>query len=241
METLQQAYAGGELDLFALAANWKRYLGVRIGPFLGDTVLEVGAGIGGTTPFLCGAQHRDWCCLEPDPVLCRRIAEKLARGELPSFCRTVQGTTQAPATHLPRFDTLLYIDVLEHIEDDEAELARAGRLLASGGRIVVLAPAHDALFSPFDRAVGHHRRYTQRRFQAICPPTLSIAHMEYLDSAGLLASLVNRLALRQQMPTRRQILVWDRLLVRVSRLTDPMCGRHAGKSVLAVFSGKPAV
>jgi len=62
--------------------------------------------------------------------------------------------------------------------------------------------------------------------------------MEYLDSAGLLASFLNRLALRQELPTRAQILFWDRVLVRVSRWTDPLCCRRVGKSLLVVFRRK---
>ena len=149
MDDLQQTYVGEELDLFSLAANWKRYLAARIGPYLGDTVLEVGAGIAGTTSFLCGTHRKDWCCLEPDPKLCRLIAEKLARGVLPSFCRVVQGTTCTPSIQQSGFDTLAYIDVLEHIEADHEELARAAGLLKSGGYVVALAPAHQALFRAY--------------------------------------------------------------------------------------------
>ena len=71
--------------------------------------------------------------------------------------RTIESITDAAP-----FDTILYVDVLEHIADDAAELARARRLLTPEGNLVVLAPAHQSLFSPFDAAVGHYRRYDER-------------------------------------------------------------------------------
>ncbi|HEX7670077.1 MAG TPA: hypothetical protein VF395_10860, partial [Polyangiaceae bacterium] len=67
------AYVGTELDVFALAENWKRYYGSFLAPFLSGDVLEVGAGLGATTRALCDGSARRWTCLEPDPELARRI------------------------------------------------------------------------------------------------------------------------------------------------------------------------
>jgi hypothetical protein len=227
-------YVGSELELFAGAAVWKEYLRRRITPYLGSDVLEVGAGLGGTTRLLCRGDRRRWVCLEPDPSLSRQIEKAVGEGALPPYCSVVVGTLDqiAPA---PPFDTLLYIDVLEHIEDDGGELARAAEFLTPGGHVVVLSPAHDWLFTAFDKAIGHYRRYTRPSLRAVAPKELEPVRLEYLDSVGLLASLANRLMLRQSMPTPRQIAVWDRGMVRVSRWLDPLLRYNLGKSVLGVF------
>src|SRR5262245_28385105 len=108
----QYSYIGTELELFSAATVWKSYFRRHIEPFLGAEVLEVGAGMGGTTKLLCSPRQRAWTCLEPDPELARALSESIERGELPRCCRVVTGTlTQIPAAFL--FDTLLYIDVLE--------------------------------------------------------------------------------------------------------------------------------
>ena len=60
--------------------------------------------------------------------------------------------------HDKKYDTILYIDVLEHIEDDYAEIKHAMGLLTSGGRIIIVSPAHNWLYNPCDKAVGHFRR-----------------------------------------------------------------------------------
>ena len=232
-------YIGSELELFANAVVWKDYLRRRIAPFLGAEVLEVGAGLGGTTRLLCRGDHKRWVCLEPDPMLARQIEQAIHEGSLPSCCSEMVGTLEQIEAQ-PTFDTLLYIDVLEHIEDDRAELARAAGMLKPGGYVVALSPAHNWLFTPFDKVIGHYRRYTRPTMRALTPPTLEPVRIEYLDSVGLLASLANRLLLRQSMPTPGQIAVWDKGMVRVSKVLDPLLGHNLGKSVLGVWRKRPA-
>ena len=101
---------------------------------------------------------------------------------------------------------------------------------------MVLAPAHEALYTPFDRAIGHFRRYSTRSLRDLAPDCLSERRVIYLDSCGVLASLGNRLLLRQAAPTSQQILTWDRYLVPCSRWLDPLLLHKAGKSVLAVWA-----
>lgn len=231
-------YVGNELELFATAMNWKAYLSRQVRPFLGRDVLEVGAGIGGTTRLLCGPGAGRWVCLEPDPALAASIARDRDSGTLPARCEVVVGTIAA-SRRLAPFDTLLYIDVLEHIEDDAGEVRDAADLLATGGHLVVLAPAHRWLFTPFDRALGHFRRYTRRSLVALTPRGLDVARARYLDSAGLLASIGNLTLLRRSMPTPGQISLWDRGLVPASRLLDPLLLHRLGKSVLVVWRKRP--
>ena len=234
-------YIGNELELFSRAVNWKRYFASRITPWLGGMVLEVGAGLAETTRWVCDGSQAIWLCLEPDEALFSRIRDKIAARELPGCCSAVNGTLDAFEGQTDGFDSILYIDVLEHIQDDAAELKRAAGLLHDKGRIIIIAPAHDALYSPFDRQIGHYRRYAKRTIRKICPPELSVAHLEYLDSVGMVASLANRLLLRQTMPTHKQIAFWDRVLVPVSRIIDPILLHSLGKSLLAVLRTNTSV
>jgi SAM-dependent methyltransferase len=226
-------YCGGELELFAQARHWKDYLRAQIAPHLSGRVLEVGAGLGGTTKVLAGLPHAEWLCLEPDAVLAAAIRRDVAAGALPPVEVAVGTLAALPAGRL--FDTILYIDVLEHIEDDRGELAAAAARLAPGGRLVVLSPAHAMLFSDFDRAVGHCRRYARDSLRAAAPPGLKLARLRYLDGVGMLASLANRWLLRKSLPSAADIALWDRVMVPLSRRVDPLLGYRLGKSVLAVW------
>jgi SAM-dependent methyltransferase len=227
-------YRGEELDLFRHAANWKSYYGSIIAPFLGKKVLEVGAGIGATTQSLCAGNHDDWVCLEPDTGMAKAIDRKIADGDLPSCCRTVCKTL-AELDRAEKFDSILYIDVLEHIADDRNEVRLAAERMADDGYLIILSPAHQFLFTPFDKSIGHFRRYNLRTLAAVVPGSLRRMKLIYLDSVGGLASMGNKLMLRQSMPTLAQILFWDRYLVPVSTKVDSLLAHKVGKSILGVW------
>ncbi len=154
-------YEGKELELFAHARNWKRYWSGKIKPHLGKAVLEVGAGLGTNTPYLLGPGQGSWLCLEPDGALTEQIPATLATHPQRDIVRTRTGMLRDLAPD-ERFDTILYIDVLEHIEDDLGEMRQALAHLSDGGKIIVLSPAQPGLYTEFDRALGHYRRYTPR-------------------------------------------------------------------------------
>ena len=228
-------YVGSELELFAGATHWKNYFGERLTPFIGQRVLEVGAGLGGTTRVLCTGRHDIWVCLEPDDSLIASLKSSVASGELPACCEPVSGMLPNPLVERSSFDTVLYIDVLEHIETDREELETALSYLRRGGNLIVLSPAHNWLFSPFDAALGHFRRYSKKSLSNLTPAGSELIRIEYLDSVGLFASLANRLFLKQQQPTIKQVHFWDRRMVPISRRVDPVLGRKVGKSILAVW------
>jgi SAM-dependent methyltransferase len=226
-------YVGTELELFAEASNWKAYWAERLRPFLGRRVLDVGAGLGATARVLAGSAER-WSCLEPDPELAARLRAAVSCGELPPHCEVVERFVEdlGPSG---AYDTVLYVDVLEHIEHDRQQIERAASLLAPGGHVVVLSPAHNWLFSPFDAAIGHHRRYDKRMLRALSPAGCQLVSLGYLDSVGLLLSLGNAVVLRRDMPTRANIRFWDRVVVPVSRRIDPLLRFTLGKSIFAAW------
>lgn len=230
------SYVGQELELFKDARNWKRYFAGQISPFIRGDVLEVGAGIGSSTCVLFNADCTSWTCLEPDASLGRElqtVASRL-RNSADVAPTVVLGTLSALGAE-PLFDTMLYIDCLEHIEGDRNELAEAFTRLRPGGCLVVLSPAHQWLYTPFDRAIGHYRRYSAQSLRACSPRGATLDVVRYLDAAGMTASLANRLIMRASTPTPRQLAVWDRGLVPVSRVLDRMLGYRVGKSLLAVW------
>jgi SAM-dependent methyltransferase len=197
-------------------------------------VLEVGAGIGTTAQALWNPTVTEWTCLEPDAALAQRLSGVTLGSGLSTRPEIIGGDVSAvPPTR--RFEAIIYIDVLEHIDDDVGELARSARLLAPGGSLIVLSPAFPSLYSEFDRAIGHVRRYTAGTLQSAFPRTLRRERVFYADAVGMALSLANRVLLRQSLPTRAQILTWDRFVVPISRVLDPLVGRAFGRSVIAVY------
>ena len=227
-------YVGSELDIFAEALNWKAYWSSRIERWIWGSVLEAGAGIGANTPFLTNSAVGRWVCLEPDQQLIDQLTENLGPSINGVSHEVVCGTLNT-LPHGESFDTILYIDVLEHIEEDAGEVRLAAERLRTGGHLIVLSPAHQWLYTPFDAAIGHYRRYNKASMRRLTPDEMSLEALFYLDACGIAASTANRALLRQSMPTREQIRFWDRRIIPVSRLIDPLLRYSVGKSIVGVW------
>lgn len=226
-------YPGEELALFEKAVNWKKYFSSRMIPFIKGDVLEAGAGIGANTSLLNKRSPTSWVLLEPDESMSSLLKKKIVANQLPGNCSVITGTLDDLSN--VQFDTIIYIDVLEHIKEDKEELTKAASLLRSGGHIIILAPAFQFLFSPFDKSIGHYRRYSRKGLKKITPSSLSVNRIQYLDSIGFFASLVNRMFLRQSYPGPRQVYLWDKWMVPLSRVTDKLFLHLYGKSILAIL------
>jgi len=227
-------YIGAELEIFAHARNWKSYYGFLLKSYFGQRVLEVGAGLGATTLTLYDQKVIEWICLEPDQSFYELLEKRIREKELPAACKAIHGTL-ADLDPGDIYDTIIYIDVVEHIENDKAEIQTASRHLNPGGKIIILSPAHQWLFTPFDRAIGHFRRYSRVTLSAIGPADCIEEKIIYLDSAGMLLSLANKLLLQQSMPTVKQILFWDRWIIPISKILDRLLFFRLGKSVVGIW------
>ncbi|MHC4880075.1 MAG: class I SAM-dependent methyltransferase [Planctomycetota bacterium] len=228
------SYEGDELPRFADAVHWKLYFKRHLAPYLTGDVLEVGAGLGATTRLLYDGSQSSWTCLEPDAELAAQLRDSESWTDRGGEPEVAVGTLESVALS-KRFDAIIYIDVLEHIEDDRAEVRRAAELLKPKGVLIVLSPAHPALYSEFDRRIGHFRRYSR---QAIIDLTLEHLQLErtfFLDSAGTLLLLANRLLLRNSDPARWQVMFWDRVVIPLSRCLDPVIRYSFGRSIIGIW------
>jgi SAM-dependent methyltransferase len=233
------SYVGSELELFSKASNWKAYYRSRLKRYLVGDVLEVGAGIGATTRTLCDGSQRRWVCLEPDLEMYSELKRQIGERRLLSCCEALAGVT-ADLGAGDQFDAIIYIDVLEHIESDRDEVRTASAHLKAYGKLIVLAPAHQWLYTPFDKAIGHFRRYNRATLSKIISEDLECIELRYLDSVGMLASLGNHFVLKSSMPTDSQIAFWDKAMIPLSRLIDPLLGYRVGKSILGVWQKRSA-
>lgn len=225
-------YIGEELAYFQYAKNWKSYFSAFFQPYVRGSVAEVGAGMGANVPYLLTNAVSSYLCIEPDGQLAAAIDSKIANGELPARCSVQQGYLQSGLQNA--FDAVVYIDVLEHIEDDAAEVRKAAEALKPGGYLCVLVPANPEDYTAFDKAIGHYRRYTKEALIKTVEPSLPIEWCRYLDSFGSLASKTNRFFLKQSAPSKSQVLLWDRYLIPISKFLDKPTGYRHGKSLLLV-------
>lgn len=230
-------YKGKELDLFSNAINWKTYWRNQIYPYLGSNILDVGSGIGSNLELLWTNSSK-WVCLEPDYRFLSRIDNIRNKINAKDSVNIIGGDLNSLSVPKESFDTIIYIDVLEHILEDKKELLKATFYLKPSGHLVVLSPAFQFLYSPFDKAVGHYRRYTKKSLKNISPSNCKIIKSNYLDSVGCLASLMNKLFLRKSNPSISQINFWDKKIIPLSYLFDRLFLNSFGRSVYCVWKKK---
>ncbi|MFM8793673.1 MAG: glycosyltransferase [Acidimicrobiales bacterium] len=202
----------------------------EIAPHLGRRVREVGAGLGAVTRELTGRGHTV-TALEPDPSLFARLGTDTTGATL------VNGTLDdVPEGEL--FDTVLYVNVLEHIRDDSHELRRAVARLAPGGNIVVFVPALPALYGTMDEVSGHHRRYRRAELGAVFASAgLEVRVLRAFDTVGVLPYWFMYRVLRRRTLGGASVGLYDRVIVPLSRVVGKVSrGRGPGKNLVAVGS-----
>ena len=222
-------YAGNELEVFQSAVFWKHYVKSYCDKCIRGDVLEVGAGLGSYTNLLDKTHVRSWLAVEPDIDLYTRLeCNCIQAGE--QNVNLIHGTIRDVPKD-KQFDSIVYIDVLEHIEDDQGELAKASEHLKNGGRLIILVPAHQRLYSGFDKSIGHYRRYNLKVLSSRIPEDLKIQEAKYLDSLGFLLAVINRLFKLTTTPSKSMVEAYDRVLARYSPITDWILGYKVGKSL----------
>jgi len=157
--------------------NYLQWIADRCAPHLGQRVLEVGAGTGSITERYAGG--RTVVAIDRSPWCVAHLTERFAGS--PNV--TVR---QADLVDLlddgERFDSVVMINVLEHIPDDVDALVTMRRLLEPDGRVVVYVPALNGLYGKWDRKVGHCRRYAPWRLREVLVDAgLTPIEMRYMN------------------------------------------------------------
>jgi len=223
------------LDSLDDAGNYADWIVELMASHLGPRVLEVGAGHGTMSARL--RDHAETVTAsELSPRAAAILRERFA--EDPKV-RVVEGDIDSAAETGP-FDSVVMINVLEHIPDDRAALASLFDCLVPGGTVAIYVPAYEVLYSDFDRDIGHCRRYRRSTItQALTASGFEMVGVRYLSLPGAIAWLiVARMANRQ--PTNRSIATaYDRAVIPILRRVEARWEMPAGQSLLAI-ARKPA-
>ena len=174
-QTLERLAAG--------APKYNRWMWNRIERWVGRRVLEIGAGLGVMSAFL--VERERLVVTDTEPYYLERLRARCAdRPNVRVATLTLPGPTMdLGAEHL---DTVVCLNVLEHIPDDVGSLQAIRQLLRPGGRLVLLVPALPAIYGTLDEALGHVRRYTKPELvRKFAQADLLMLHHEYFNLAGI--------------------------------------------------------
>jgi len=216
--------------LAAAAPRYNAWLIERVLPWVGRRVLEIGAGVGTMSAFLADRERvvlSDTNAGYLDRLRVRFAGHPNIRIEalrLPAS----DGDLQAE-----RLDTIICLNVLEHVRDDELSLATMFQMLQPRGRLVLLVPSLPAIYGTLDRALGHFRRYTPAELRRkYATAGFRMRHLEYFNMAGIPGWwFTGRVLRRELIPSGS--LRWYDALVPLFRLERFLPWR-LGQSLIAV-------
>lgn len=214
--------------------NYMQWIADRCAPHLGRRVLEVGAGHGAVTARI--APGREVVAVDLSENCVRVMRERFA--DAPNVEVFLGDAHDAGAGS--RFDSILMVNVLEHIVDDVGVLQSLATRLEPGGRIVIYVPALDALYSRYDRMVGHQRRYTKARLRAVAAETgFDVLELRYANLVSLPAWFLVAKVLKKDPAEGDGLAWWDRFVIPASRLVEDRVPIPLGSNLFMVLQPPP--
>jgi len=206
----------------------------RLRRWVGRRVLEIGSGIGNLSAFLAerGGDCERLVLTDTREEYLDRLRTRFAK--LPNVAvARLYLPTELGALAGQHFDTIICLNVLEHVDDDTASLQAIRRMLAPAGRLILLVPALPALYGTIDTALGHYRRYKRAPLTSLLEATgFKVAHVEYFNLAGVPGWWFAGRVLRRQTIPAASLKLYDALvpLFRLERLLP----WRVGQSLIAI-------
>lgn len=226
-------YDGADLDALQHLVHYPNWIMDYLSPIAHGDILEVGPGLGGLSRRLrMNADSLD--LLEPS----RRHADLLAD----CFCaddkvRVLPLSIEAFSVDAPRgvYDTVVAVNILEHVEDDQSALDTFFRVLRPGGYLFLFVPALRFLFSEFDRRIGHFRRYHREELQRqVEGARFVVESIRYFDVCGIMPWWVTNTVMGSTQINPRLARWYDRLVVPVSRRVEHWVAPPLGKNIVVI-------
>ncbi|MDQ3605142.1 MAG: class I SAM-dependent methyltransferase [Gemmatimonadota bacterium] len=233
------AYASAELDSLAEAENYYRWILNNFAHCLNGRIVEVGAGIGTFAErMLSEAPESEFLLIEPAdnnfPLLRHRFANsprvRIVHGYLD------EGIPDGSA------DTIVAVNVMEHIQDDEAFLRAAHRCLSPNGNLLLFVPALPQIFGTLDQAFEHFRRYTRPGVVSLLRGAgFRIARADYVNLPGALAWWLSGKVFRRRTVTRRDVRLYDRWVIPWVSAIERRWSPPFGQSLLVIATRTESV
>lgn len=229
-------YEGKDLEAMLSAPNYYRWILEGFKPFLKGNVLEVGAGSGTFSALLLERPITKLTAVEPSKEMYPLLAERF-RGNAKVLCRQAF-FPDISAEYPEHFDSAVYINVLEHIEDDKTELRHIHESLKDTGAVCIFVPALSWLYSENDRILGHYRRYHKKPLKKLLEDAgFEVISIRYFDIAGILPWLLFMKLMKRQV-TGDSAALYDSVIVPIMRRIESFVPPPLGKNLIVVAKKK---
>jgi len=220
--------------LMARATRYFEWQARVVKPHLGKRVIEAGCGTGNFTRHLT----------ERELVMSTDVVEECVERSRSRFSghRNLQFRyldVQDPAfldLKSLRADTVVCLNVLEHVRDDLLALKHMHHVLVSGGRAIFLLPAFESLYGPIDRNLGHFRRYSKKSWTETAKRAgFKVHRMRYFNLIGFFGWWANARVLRREEQSAWQIEVFDRFAAPLQSRIEDWIEPPVGQSIFSVL------
>ena len=197
--------------------------------YIRGSVAEVGAGCGSFTRNYYNKNIKNIVLTENDESQIRELKKKFIENSNISISNFKISDFKSS------FDTILYLHVLEHIDNDIEEIQNAKGKLNHNGHLIIMVPAHQKIYGNLDRAVGHYRRYEKEFFKNNFNG-LKLINFKYLDSMGYILYYLNKIFFKNEtFPSKLKIFIWDKFFTPISIILDFFTGYRFGKCIVAIY------
>jgi|TARA_B100000767_G_scaffold267698_1_gene286791 hypothetical protein len=222
-------YAGKELEIFDTAKVFQKYVYFLIKKYFKNKIFEVGAGIGSFTRNY-NDSYKEIYLSDLDKnnylVLKKKFSKK----------KNIKINNQKINQINKKFNTIIYLNVLEHIKKDKREINLAISKLNSGGHLIILVPAHQKLYSKFDKAIGHCKRYNINFFKNNKFKNASVEKLIYLDMVGYFLYFCNKIFFKEEIyPSKIKVFLWDKFFSPITIVLDFITNYKYGKNIICVY------
>jgi SAM-dependent methyltransferase len=237
MKNPEVEYIGKDLEAMDFAENYHRWILNLFKPFLGKHLVEVGAGTGSFSELLLETKPDSLGLVEPSDMYVA-LTQNLSKSENSTAIRFFRNIFTEIADQIRKEqqpDTLIYINVLEHIEDDRLELETVKGALAHGGHVCIFVPSMPFLFSDFDKRIGHFRRYKKKDLIEKCETAgFKIRVAIYFDFLGILPWFIKYRLMRSLTMESAAVHLYDRIAVPIIKPLENFVHPPIGKNLLVV-------
>jgi SAM-dependent methyltransferase len=222
------------LLLLSKRFNYNRWIYNNIKDFIGDNILEVGAGIGNITDFIIFKQKLTLIDINPDYI--NYLREKYAfldKSNFSVYHVDIQDIQSSPLQG-KKFDTIICLNILEHLGNDRLAIENMSSLLLPGGRLIILIPALKTLYGSMDISFEHLRRYNKKDLKMLIRDrNLKIVRLYYMNFLGLLGWFFNGRILKKKELPENQTKLFDKL-VPLMGITEKLIKPPWGQSLILV-------
>jgi SAM-dependent methyltransferase len=224
------------LDIFQATPNINAWIFDRLRPWCGRRVLETGSGIGNLTEFL---KTKDKVvATDVDQEFIDRLRTRFAGHPNVVVERLDLGAMDVPALQRHALDTVLSVNVLEHVEDDARALRDLHQIVAPGGHLLLYVPALPWLYGSIDRGLHHFRRYARGELRdKLTAAGWKVVHLSYMNLLGIPGWFLNSRVLKRSVLPVGPVALYDRLTP-ILRLEDHL-PLPIGMSLVAIGERTP--